>query len=73
MRTYSDHVRLKDLGANDFVYTECQCGRTNLLTRGLLKKLGMKPEDKLVGLGKRLRCQRCGQLGSVTVSIERAK
>jgi hypothetical protein len=73
MRTFSDDVRLKDLGANDFAYVECRCGRNNLLTRGLLKQLGMKPDEKLIGLGRRMHCRRCGQLVKVSISIRRAK
>src|SRR5215469_775911 len=62
-----------ELGANGFVYTECRCGRTDLLTRSILKAMGMKPDERLVGLGKRLRCQRCGEHGRVTISVRRAK
>jgi hypothetical protein len=73
MRTFHVDVRLIDLEVNDFVYVECQCGRNNLLTRGLLKQLGMKPEEKLRGLDRRMHCRRCGQLVKVTVSIRRAR
>jgi hypothetical protein len=70
MRTFHGDVRLEDLAGSDFVYAECKCGRTDLLTRGMLKGMGLQPDEKLIGLGKRLRCQRRGQLGRVTVSIE---
>jgi hypothetical protein len=72
MRTFFD-VRLEELGANGFVYAECKCGHNDLLTRGMLKAMGMKPDDLLVGLGARLRCQRCDQRGRVTISIRRAR
>ena len=72
MRTVFD-PRLEELGANGFVYAECKCGRNDLLTRGMLKAMGMKPDERLVGLGARLRCQRCGQRGRVTISIRRTR
>jgi hypothetical protein len=72
MRTFFD-ARLEELGANGFVYTECKCGRNDLLTRGMLKKMGVKPDERLVAVAKRLRCQRCGERGRVTISIRRAR
>jgi hypothetical protein len=62
MRTFFD-TRLEELGPNGFVYTECKCGRNDLLTRGMLKQMGVKPDERLVALAKRLRCQRCGEHG----------
>lgn len=66
-------ARLTDLRENDFVYAECKCGRNDLLTRSMLKQMGMKPDDRLMELGARLRCERCRQRGQVSVSIRRAK
>jgi hypothetical protein len=72
MPTFFD-LRLEEIGANGFVYAECRCGRNDLLTRSMLKAMGMKPNELLVGLGARLRCQRCGQRERVTISIRRAR
>jgi hypothetical protein len=37
-------TRLTDLRENDVVDAECKCGRTDLLTRSMLKQMGVKPE-----------------------------
>jgi hypothetical protein len=66
-------ARLTDLSENDFVHAECKCGRNDLLTRRMLKQIGVKPDDKLMELGARLRCERCRQRGLVSASIRWAE
>jgi hypothetical protein len=69
----TSETRLTDLRENDFVYAECKCGRNDLLTRSMLKQMGVKPDDKLLELGARLRCERCRERGLVSVSIRWAE
>jgi len=48
MRTFFD-TRLEELGPNGFVYTECKCGRNDLLTRGTLKQMGGEARREACG------------------------
>ena len=44
MRPYYD-VRVEDLSGGDYVLVECTCGHTQLLTRSMLDRYGLRPSD----------------------------
>lgn len=64
---YDCHV--EDLGPDDLVQVECACGHAELLTAAMLATAGVRPEAKVLDLGRRLWCRECDARGKVVVSV----
>jgi hypothetical protein len=56
-------------GPGDRVIVECGCGHTETLTSSMLATAGVRPEVKVLDLGRRLRCRECDERGRVDISI----
>jgi hypothetical protein len=70
MRTTSTAARVDDLRPSDYLLVECTCGHTQLLTKSMLQRYGLQPEDLLMDLVPRPRCRQCDERGRVTISIK---
>jgi hypothetical protein len=66
----SSRPRVSHLNPGDFVFVQCACGRTELLTKTMLTAAGLRPDHLLADLGRRLRCRQCNRKGQLTVSIK---
>jgi hypothetical protein len=67
-------ARIEDLGPGDFVKVDCAaCSHTALLTSEFLARLGLESRQKVLDLGDRVRCRRCGVRGRAVVSIKWAR
>jgi hypothetical protein len=62
-------ARVSDLGPGDFVHVECACGHTERLTAAMLITAGVAPDEKVQGLGNRMRCLECDEKGRAVISI----
>ena len=58
-----------DLGPGDFVQVECACGHTERLTAAMLSTAGLKPDERVQGLERRMRCRECDEKGRAVISI----
>jgi hypothetical protein len=52
-------ARISDLGPDDFVQVECGCGHVELLTATMLATAGVGPDQKVLDLKAKLKCQEC--------------
>ena len=52
-------ARVSDLGPGDFVQVECACGHTERLTAPMLSTAGVTQDERVQGLGSRMRCRDC--------------
>ena len=56
-------ARVADLGPGGFVQVECICGHTERLTAAMLTTAGVRPDEKVQDLGRRMRCRQCDEKG----------
>jgi hypothetical protein len=52
-------ARVQDLKAGDFVVVNCACGHEAMIHPVMLPSLGLKPQDRILDLERRLRCLEC--------------
>jgi hypothetical protein len=52
-------ARISDLGPDDFVQVECGCGHVELLAATMLATAGVGPDQKVLDLKAKLKCQEC--------------
>ena len=65
-------ARIVDLGRGDLIKLDCAtCHHVALLTPEALLRLGLSPAAKVLDLKTRLRCRRCGMMGSRRASADR--
>jgi hypothetical protein len=62
-------ARVSDLGPGDFVQVQCACGHTERLTAAMLITAGVRLEERVQGLGSRMRCRECDKKGRALISI----
>jgi hypothetical protein len=51
------------------VQVECACGHIERLTAAMLTTAGVAPDEKVQGLGNRMRCRERDEKGRAVVSI----
>ena len=66
-------ARVQDLKTGDFVVVNCACGHEALIHPVMLRSLGLKSQDRILDLDRRLRCLECDARGKAAVSIRWAK
>ena len=66
-------ARVRDLKSGDFVVVNCACGHEALIHPVMLRSLGLKSQDRILDLERRLRCLECDARGKAAVSIRWAK
>ena len=62
-------ARVSDLGPGDLVQVECACGHTERLTAAMLITAGVGPDERVQGLGSRMRWRECDEKGRAVISI----
>jgi len=59
-------ARVEDMSAADRLRIECTCGRIVLIA---VNGLGLPPYLRVRELGRRLKCENCGERGKVDLTI----
>jgi hypothetical protein len=62
-------ARVEDLKTGDFVVLNCAYGHEALIHPVMLPSLGLKPQDRILDLERRLRCLECDARRKAIVSI----
>jgi hypothetical protein len=62
------HIELVGDAGCRFVHVECRCGHTERLAAAMLTTAGVQPDERVQGLGSRMRCRECDEKGRAVVS-----